>query len=355
MAGRTLTVFLAADTSKFRKGMNDAGDGIDGPTGLRGKVGNLTHSLNNMLGPAMLGAGLGAAVMAGKFAVDGVQGAIEQRAEIEKLALALDNLGLGAATQEVNDFIDAQARQTTFSDSQLRPAFALLAGATGSVTEAQDLLNIAMDIAVGTGKDLDSVVGPLAKAYNGNTGALGRLIPGLDLANTKSEDLFASTGLLAQRFEGQAAKAADTQAGKINEVRDAFGELQESFGEGFLQGLDTAESKTGDFSDALYDLQKPMQDVGKDLADLLEGFGTLVGLLVDGQDAIDEMVVRLGPLGDAISPLVQPLDHILKIVSGIGPAADAARGAIDWLLGRQDAVTNFDLGPITNSGGGVFR
>lgn len=355
MAGRTLTVFLAADTSKFRKGMNDAGDGIDGPTGLKGRVGGLTHSLNNMLGPAMLGAAAGAAVMAGKFAVDGVQAAIEERAEVEKLATALDNLGFEDSTAAVEAWITAQAQATTFTDSNLRPSFALLAGATKDITEAQGLLSLAMDISVGTGKDLDSVSQALAKAYAGNTGALKRLVPGITDAQLASDDLFASTGALSERFTGQAAAAADTQAGKIGEVKDAFGELKESFGEGFLTGLGNAETKTGDLATSLYDLQEPMEDVGKTLAELLGGVGELVTLLLDGQKAVEEFTDTLGPLGDAIHPIIAPLDHILSLVKGIGGAADGARTAIDWLLGRQNDVANFNTGPITNSGGGVFR
>lgn len=355
MAGRTLTVFLAADTSKFRKGMSDAGDHVDGPTGLRGKVGGLAGSLNNILGPAMLTAGAGVAIMAGKFAVDGVQAAIDERVAIEKLALALENLGLGDATQAVEDFIGAQARATTFTDTDLRPAMAILAGATGDVKTAQDLLTLAMDISTGTGKDLDAVVTPLAKAYDGNTGALKRLIPGLSDTALAADDLFESSGELNQRFEGQAAAAADTQSGKILEVKDAFGELQESFGEGFLTGLDNAESKTGDMADALYDLQEPMADLGEDLADLLQGFGELVGFLVDGQKAVEDFADTLGPLGDAIRPIISPLEHILGLVKGIGGAADGARQAIDFLLGRQNDVANFNTGPITTTGGGVFR
>lgn len=355
MAGRTLTVFLAADTSKFKSGMANAGDAVDGPTGLRGRIGGLSSSLNNMLGPAMLGAGIGAAVMAGKFAVDGVQAAVAERAEVDKLATALDNLGFGDATASVEEWIAAQARATTFSDSDLRPGLALLAGAAGSVTEAQKLMALAMDISVGSGKDLDTITQGLAKAYAGNTGALSRLLPGITKAQLASDDLFESTGALAERFTGQAAAAADTQAGKLGEVKDAFGELQESFGEGFLTGLGSAEGKTGELSDALYDLQEPMEDVGKLLADLLTGFGDLVGLLTDGQKAVEDLADQLGPLGDSISPLIKPLDHILSLVGGIGRAADLATSAVNTLLGRQQAAAAFENGPITSTGGGVFR
>lgn len=355
MAGRTLTVYLAADTSKFKRGMADAGDGVDGPTGLKGKIGGLAGSLNNMLGPAMLGAGIAAGAMAVKFGVDGVQAAIDERAEIEKLSTALDNLGFGDATASVEEWISAQARSTTFTDSQLRPGLALLAGATGEVKGAQDLLALAMDISVGSGKDLDSVTQGLAKAYAGNTGALKRLIPGITDADLASDDLFTSTGALAERFTGQAAAAQDTIAGKLAETKDAFGELQESFGEGFLSGLGEAEGKSGDLATALYDLQEPIGEVGATVAELLTGFGELVGLLVDGQKAVDDLADSLGPLGKSIQPLINPLNQILGLVQGIGRAADLARSAVDALLGRQREAAAFENGPITSTGGGVFN
>jgi hypothetical protein len=72
MAGRTLTVYLAADTSKFKQGMSQAGDAADGPEGLRGRVNNLAGSLGNMLGPALVAGGLAAGAFAVKLGVEGV-------------------------------------------------------------------------------------------------------------------------------------------------------------------------------------------------------------------------------------------------------------------------------------------
>ncbi len=84
----------------------------------------------------MIGAGVGMAVMAGKFAVEGVQAAIAQEKEMAILANTLDNLGLGDAADDMEAWIDKAARATTFSDSQLRPALGSLARATGSVSDA---------------------------------------------------------------------------------------------------------------------------------------------------------------------------------------------------------------------------
>ena len=104
MAGRILQVYLAADTKNFRNGMMQAEAQADG---LKGKFSSLSSSLTNMLGPALIGAGVAAGALAVNFAVDGVKAAAEEEKELVKLSTTLKNLGFENATESVNQFIDS--------------------------------------------------------------------------------------------------------------------------------------------------------------------------------------------------------------------------------------------------------
>lgn len=337
---RTLTVYLAADTSRFRTGMAQAGNAVDGPQGFGGRVRGLSSTLGNVLGPAMIGAGIGVAVMAGKFAVDGVQAAIAQEKEMAILANTLDNLGLGDATADMEEWIDKAARATTFSDSQLRPAMATLARVTGNVADAQALANIAMDVAVGTGQPLETITKALAKAADGNTGALSRLIPGLDKATLKSGNLHDITGLLSERFAGAASTAADTWDGKIGNVTEAFGELQESFGGGFLEGLSTAEGGVDGLTSMMYDNQETIEEFGHGIGEAATSTLELMAGVNEARGAITDWMEDEGLFNAFVRELMASLGIL---TGGVNTLANAWSAAYDAYMLLQGVTTVKDV------------
>ena len=261
--GRTLMVYLAADTANFKRNMNSAENSV---TGFGGHVDNIGSKMANVLGPALLGVGIAAGAMAAKFAVDGVQAFVADEAAAAKLATTLGNLGLETATTQVESFIDSQQRLTGVADDELRPAFDRLIRSTRDVGQATDALKLAQDIAQGTSKSLESVVAALGKAFDGNTVGLGKLGVGLDAATLRTGNMKEITQALADTFGGQAETAAGTYQGQLNRLTVAFGELQESFGRGFLTSLGNSTAKTDELMQAMKDLEPALQSIGSELA-----------------------------------------------------------------------------------------
>jgi len=169
-------------------------------------------------------------------AFDAVKAFAEDEKSATALATTLQNV-TGATDKQV-DSIEAFITKTSFAvsvaDDQLRPALGNLVRATGDVTQAQTLLNLALDISAGTGKDLGSVSEALGKAFNGVMGPLKKLDPAL--ATLIEEG--ASTGevfqALSETFGGQAAAAADTTAGRMEGLKIRMEEVKESIGEAVL-------------------------------------------------------------------------------------------------------------------------
>jgi len=227
MAGDTRTLKLAIlgevkDLSdSLNKGSNDVssfGDKI-------GKFGKIA-------GAAFLAAGVAAAAYAGKLAIDGVKSAIEDEAAQLRLATSLKNVtgATDAQIKATESYITKTQLAYGVSDSLLRPSLDRLTRSTKSVEEAQKLQTLALNIAAGTGKDLQAVSEALAKAHDGNFTALNKLGGGLDASIIKSKDFEAATAALANTFEGQATKQAETFQGKMARLNEAFGEAKETVG-----------------------------------------------------------------------------------------------------------------------------
>ena len=264
---------------------------------------------------------LGGLAVAGKQAVDAA--IADQKAQVA-LAKVLETT-VGATKDQVaavEDYIDATQRAFTFTDDDLRPAFAKLARVTGSVTKSQKMLELAMDVSAGTGKDLNEVTDAFSRALGGNLKSLGRLAPELrDLikSGASADEIFAE---LAKTFGGSAAAAADTVEGRMKILQTRFSELTEEIGfmllpiieryllpafEKITTWLENNPDKVQGFIDKIVDL-------GKFFAGLLP----LVKDVMNGITAVVEWTINLfigmiNELADAIDFLLGPFISIGRI------------------------------------------
>ena len=233
MAGnRTLKLSILADVDDLRKGLNQADNEVQGFGGKIEKFGKIA-------GAAFLAAGVAAAAYAGKLAIDGVKAAIEDEAAQLRLATSLKNV-TGATDDQIKateDYILKTQLATGVSDDELRPSLDRLVRSTKDVGEAQKLQNLALDIAAGTGKNLTQVSEALAKAHDGNFGALKKLGVSIDENIIKSKDFNAATTVLATTFKDQANLQADTFDGKIRRLNVAFSEGKETVGAFILDAI----------------------------------------------------------------------------------------------------------------------
>lgn len=268
MAGtRELIVDVIARTDKFKSGINDAEKSTQGFTDTAKKVG--------------LAIGGAFAVNAVKdYATESVKAAAEDQKAQEMLAQTMRNTG-GATDDQVKkmeDLITSMSKANAIADDDLRPAMANLVRGFGDAGKASEHMQLAIDIAAGTGKDLGTVSEAMMKAAQGNTGALGRLGVATKDASGKAksaDDIFRD---LNTTFGGQGAAAADTAAGKFANVQIQMGELKESIGTALLPMLAT-------FSDVLITkivpaLQSMSQFVADNSSWLLPLAGIIGGVVV---------------------------------------------------------------------------
>jgi hypothetical protein len=335
MAGsRTLKLSILADVADLKKNLDTGSKEVEGFGGKLEKFGKVAAA-------AFAAAAAAAAAYAVKLAVDGVKAAIEDEAAQLRLANALKNVT--GATQAQILAVEEQILKTSLAtgvaDDQLRPALQRLAVATGSVTESQDLLNLALDISAATGKSVEAVSNALGKAYEGNTGSLTRLGVGLSAAEIKTLGLEGTVKQLAETFGGAATVQANTFEGQIQRLRVGFDEAKESVGAALLPTLqrlldyfiNTVIPKFIEFKDAAL---KPVTDA---IARNKESLTILYNFIKDFvvPVLINNLGSALGFIGKVAGGI---LDVIGAVVNGIKSAVNFAIDAINSLIRAYNAI-----------------
>lgn len=147
----------------------------------------------------------------------------------------------GATDAQVNsteELISRLSMTTAVADSELRPALSSLAVGTKSLTTANKLLSVALDISAATGKDLQTVSDALSAGFAGNTRKLAALSPELKTLIKDGASFSDVLLVLQENFGGAAEEAAGTTAGSLAKFQIAIGETQEALGEALLPILD---------------------------------------------------------------------------------------------------------------------
>jgi uncharacterized protein YukE len=322
---RTLKLNLLADVDQFGKSLAKADDKTKSFSGKINKYGKA-------MAKSFALAGVAAAAYAVKLGVDGVKSAIEDEKSQVKLAQALRNTTKATDSQiaSTEDYISKQQLSFGIADTKLRPALANLARATGDLTKAQKLNNLAIDIAAATGKDLETISLALSKAYNGNLGALTKLGVPLDANIIKTKDFEAATDQLQKLFGGSAQANAKTLEGQLSILRETFAELQEGVGVKVIPILKRLAEETIKVSRAFSgqdpeglsararELKGEVGDsgagsLGRSLKILADSFGRLFGELSSSK------------AGEATTTMQQLAEALIDVANAINAIANAFR------------------------------
>jgi hypothetical protein len=180
----------------------------------------------------------------GKAAVDAF--AADQKASYE-LTNTLSNLGVAFDSVKVDNYISKLSELYGITKDKLDPAFANLIRFTRDVASAQSLMQTALDVSAGTGKDLQAVTTALGRAYSGNTTALARLGIGLSSAQLKSNSFAQNMKILNALFHGDANAAALSYQGTMDRLKNTVHDASVEIG-GSLVNAFTALAGAGSSS-----------------------------------------------------------------------------------------------------------
>jgi len=374
---RALTLKLLADVDNFTKNLDKADKDV-------ATFGDKVTKFGKVAGAAFAAAGAAAVAYAGKLAIDGVKSAIEDAAAQTKLALTLKNV-TGATEDQIaatEDYITKTSLAVGITDDELRPSLERLSRATGDLNKAQKLQAVAIDIAAGSGKSLETVTNALAKAAEGQTASLGKLGIGLTTTQLKTMSFDDITAKLADTFENQASAKADTFQGKLTRLQIAFDEGKETVGAYILTAItpmvelivNKVIPAIQDFTSNLGDKLSPIMKIIRPIIDgLRSAFNSVSNSLKQNNDELqpfynfmkaiynfakDYLAPIIGKtlgaafsvLGDIIAGVINTFAAFVNTLSKI---YNSIKGIIDAIKGAGSAVGNFFSG-ASSSGGASF-
>jgi hypothetical protein len=309
---KSISVVVSGNAAPLRKALGEAGDSISSFGG----------SVKKFALPAA--AALGAVAFAG---LDAAKAAIEDEAAAKLLERQL-KATTGATEAQVKateDFVTKMSLASGTSDSELRPALGKLVRATGDLTKSQELLGLAQDISIQTGKPLSAVSDALGKSFNGQHTALMKLDPSLRDAiksGASAEEVFSA---LNGTFGGASAEYAKTYEGQLKRVNVALDESKETIGAALLPALGgLLDFVNGTVVPGLSKMGDVLQEDG-----LVKGFQRIFTAGVEwiGSTGLPMLRDKLLQLGGALVEWIGP--RIGPMVKALG---DFVAAGANWLL-----------------------
>lgn len=328
---------------------------IDAKDRASAKMGKLNSTLGKMRGslakftPALLGAGaaLGGLGYAAKKAIDifGVQ----ERAEA-RLTAGLRNVkGMtDANAQSLMAYAAELQKVTTFGDEQIISSQAMLS--TFQLNEQQirkltpRVLDMAASLEKSTGaqQDVESITIAVGKAMTLGVGSLTRY--GVVISDAQKEafrladtegKLNIITQALDENFKGIAGEVAKTTTGKMKQLGNVMGDLQEKIGGVIAEAIVPMVSKLTDWAQrketeekiklivsTLIEMGRTMVTIGRGVKVFSEALGSAIAWPVEQFIKLDAWLDRVGMKvsrfkGKTIGKVTGIISGITKWIPGL--------------------------------------
>ena len=199
---------------------------------------NAADRLGRNVKRALIGVGVTA------FAKSAITAFAQQEKQLEIFKNSLRNIGFAFATNDSLAFLNSLKLQFGVVDEQLLPAYQQLLTTTKSLGGAQNLTNLALNLAARESISVTEAADILSKAYLGNTKRLGTLKLGISKTTLASGDFAKIIKEIGILTSGAAAAGADTFAGKLARIKVATDQAKESIGKGLVNALLAVSSST---------------------------------------------------------------------------------------------------------------
>jgi hypothetical protein len=344
---RTLKLEILAETKQFVDGMNKSEKQVQ-------TFGDKLGDFSKKAGLAFAAAAAAAGAYATKLAVDGVKAAIEDEAAQLRLAGAL-RTATGATDAQIKateDYISATSLAVGIADDDLRPAFQRLSVATGSVTKSQDLLNLAIDVSKGTGKDLASVTEALSRAYTGQDTQLAKLGIGITAAEAKQLDFRGEVQKLTDLYGGAASRNAETFQGRIDRLKVGFNEAKEAVGVALLPIIEKLIGYLFQYGEPIVKkFQEGWEKVQGAIDRNKENFQEFIAILQNYVlPIIGTVFSKFFELASSVTAKI--IDVFGSIVGAITPIVNFIIDAINATIKAYNFVTKSNVGLLSKIGTG---
>ena len=265
--------------------------------------------------------------------IDMAKAAAEDRKSMALLNKTMENSWgeTEALTSGTEEYINQVSNLTAIMDDDLRPAYAKIVRVTKSSQKAQAAFNRVMDIAAGTGKDVNLVAQAYSRYLGGNKTALDKLIPGLKDAGDK-------LAFIDEKYLGLAEVAGSNDPfAKINVVLENF---KEKIGTAFLPLIDKLAAWL-----ASDDAQKAMDKFAEGVGKMFSYFNS-----PEGQKGMDDFLNKVLDIADAIAGAMKEFDKAKPLIDFLMWTTGLAFTPLK-MLGEATGLIKTDSGTVPNTSG----
>lgn len=272
------------------------------------KLGNLNAGISQIssglsgLSTALPVLGLAAAGIAG--VAKAVSACVKEFAQAEVVNVRFSNslsaLGLSMYEKQFSNFASAMQKVSGVSDEVIKDAMQIGLQMGISANDIERVTKVAMDMSATFGTDLKTNIEMLAKAQEGQTTQLTRLLPNMKEAIKDGMAFSDVLGEIETRTNGAAAAAGGTFQGSMNNLKESFSELKEEIGESFAPTLKI-------IVDAIYAIIDGMVKLVKQANDLVEIQNTAAYqyLFLQKQQEIYNKAMAEGWIHDSVRVLAE--------------------------------------------------
>jgi hypothetical protein len=283
-ANASLAIRIAAIFDN--KGLKQADKGVKG----------LQASVKKLAGAAGIGLSTAAVINFGK---QSMKAFAENEKSAARLAGVVKNLGLAMETPTIEASLDRISAKYGYQGEVLREAYQKLITATGSLEKSQELLNLSLDIAAGSGENLVTVNQDLANLFIGNTKGLKKYNLGLSQAQLKTLKFDDAVALLNKTFKSAGEDELNTYSGQMRVLTEAAGSAQEIIGGGLIDALMILSGDT-----TVAELAETMNELATNTATALTNLGKFGKGVVDTfgpiATALEKFIIATQPFADLI-------------------------------------------------------
>lgn len=280
------------------------------------RVSDHGHRLGTALKVGLAAAGAGVAAFTA-FMKSSVDAAAEEEKAITMLAQSMKQHGTysEAALADLKEFAAEQQRFTTFADDATLAAMHQLQTFGMNTEQMKAATKAAQDLAAAKGIDLTTAANLVGRAFAGNTGMMSRYGIVLDESRLKAEGFSYVLEALNNQFGGAARAALDTYEGRLEKMKNYYGDLKETIGYAVLPALsDMAENLTEFFG-----VLKDSDAISKFLKPISEAFEKLAPLVADALSSIIDLFSESDILGQITEVFSGLLESLIPIIQQIGP------------------------------------
>lgn len=240
MADKNVSIKFKSDTKEAKKNIDNLTSGLNklGKEAKNDSVSKLGSAWKNAA-KSIKSAGLGAVIAAEVKLLKQELQAIKDTAEAfnvqlraeTKLAQAAKNNPYmdGTGVTRLKKFAGQLQSISDYGDEELIPMMTELVASGRTEAQVMDIMSASIDVAAGTGKNLQSVVEMLNKSYTGEAGKLSTLSAETKSLTKEQLQNGEAVKILAEQYKGISEEATKA-TGSAKQLAMAQGDLAESWG-----------------------------------------------------------------------------------------------------------------------------